>query len=105
MKGLVIIMTKVKRIVSRANIDERLDYIVKDINMSMPLTSEQIDNKLQLVADMYEYDIIYHISISENGNIAFDNDSYIKIFTKNFGVKYNKFDVNDKDYISGISNY
>ena len=46
-------MTKVKRIVSRANVDERLDNIVTDIVKSMPLTSEQFDNKLQLTADMY----------------------------------------------------
>jgi hypothetical protein len=98
-------MTKVKHIVSRANIDERLDNIVRDINMSMPLSSEKFDYKLQIAADMYEYDFIYHVTISEDGNIAFDNDSYIKIFTKNFGVKYAKFDVNNKDYISGITNY
>jgi hypothetical protein len=98
-------MTKVKRIVSRANVDERLDNIVTDIVKSMPMTSDGLDEKLQLSADIYDYDFIYHVFISEDGNIAFDDESYIKIFTKNFGVKYNKFDVNDKDYISGISNY
>lgn len=98
-------MTKVKRIISRANVDERLDNIVADIVKSMPMTSDRFDEKLQLSADIYDYDIIYHISISEDGNIIINDNSYIKIFTKNFGVKYNKFDINDKDYISGITNY
>ena len=98
-------MTKVKRIVSRANVDERLDNIVTDIVKSMPMTSDRLDEKLQLSADIYDYDFIYHVTITEDGNIVIDDNSYIKIFTKNFGVKYNKFDINDKDYISGITNY
>ena len=98
-------MTKVKRIVSRANVDERLDNIVTDIVKSMPMTSDRLDEKLQLSADIYDYDFIYHVTITEDGNIIIDDSSYIKIFTKNFGVKYNKFDINDKDYMSGITNY